>query len=132
MKHRTIKNNFLLDHDSAMPLHAQAEAALRKIIELPAYRKGEYLPNEVELTRLWSISRNTLRQAINKLLMEGILERKTGVGTRVREKRITTNLDNWLSFTQEMSQKGIPMTNFSVKASFVKANKKLLNLKKAF
>lgn len=118
-----IKKEFILDHDSPIPLHAQAEQLLRKMIELPEYKKGKLLPREVELARLWGISRNTLRQAINKLLMEGILERKAGVGTKVVTKRITTNLDNWLSFTQEMSKKDLPMINFFTKVSIVKANK---------
>lgn len=120
----TIKKDFLINHDSPIPLHAQAESLLRKMVELPEYKiQGKLLPKEVDLANLWGISRNTLRQAINKLLMEGILERKTGVGTKVITKRITTNLDNWLSFTQEMSQKDIPMTNFFAEANWVNASK---------
>lgn len=123
-----IKKNFLINHDSPIPLHAQAEELLRKMVEMPEYKlQGKLLPAEVELAKLWGISRNTLRQAINKLLMEGILERKTGVGTKVVSKRITTNLDNWLSFTQEMAQKDLPMSNFSTRASKVKAGKVVAN-----
>ncbi len=117
------QKDFLINHDSPVPLHAQAEILLRKIIELPEYKtKGKLLPKEVELAKLWGISRNTLRQAINKLLMEGKLERKTGVGTKVINKKITTNLDNWVSFTQEMNQKDIPMTNLSTDITIIKAN----------
>lgn len=121
-----IKKNLLINHDSPIPLHAQAEGLLRKMVEMPEYKlQGKLLPTEVELAKLWGISRNTLRQPINKLLMEGILERKTGVGTKVISKRITTNLDNWLSFTQEMAQKDLPMNNFSTNASKVKAGKEV-------
>lgn len=124
-----LKKDFLIDHDSPVPLHAQAENLLRKMIELPEYKQqGKLLPKEVELSKLWGISRNTLRQAINKLLNEGNLERKTGVGTRVVSKRISTNLDNWLSFTQEMAQKHIPMVDFSVEAKWVKANKTIASV----
>ena len=124
-----IIKDFLIDHDSPVPLHSQAEQLLRKMVELPEYKlHGKLLPREVELAKLWGISRNTLRQAINKLLMEGMLERKTGVGTKVVAKRITTNLDNWLSFTQEMSQNEIPMSNFSTKAVWVKADKHIASV----
>lgn len=124
-----IKKDFLINHDSPVPLHAQAELLLRKMVELPEYKiQGKLLPKEVDLAKLWGISRNTLRQAINKLLMEGILERKTGVGTKVISKRITTNLDNWLSFTQEMSKKDIPMTNFFTETSWVKASKNIADV----
>lgn len=123
-----IIKDFRIDHDSPVPLHAQAEQLLRKMIELPQYKlQGKLLPGEVELASLWGISRNTLRQAVNKLLMEGVIERKTGVGTKVVPKRITSSLDNWLSFTQEMSKKNIPMNNISIKTSRVKATKTVAN-----
>jgi GntR family transcriptional regulator len=41
------------------------------------------IPNEIELSRQMNISRNTLRQAINKLVHEGLLIRKRGIGTYV-------------------------------------------------
>lgn len=57
--------------------------------------------------------------------MEGALERKPGVGTKVSKKRITTNLDNWLSFTQEMSQKDIPMDSFLSNSKLIKPPKEV-------
>lgn len=65
-----------LDHNSDKPLHMQAEEVLRKLIETEEYRNGKLLPNEISLSEQLSISRNTLRQAINKLVFEGLLVRK--------------------------------------------------------
>ena len=68
-------------------MHKQAESFLRDLISSDEY-KGKMLPNEIELAEQLKISRNTLRQAINKLVSEGLLIRKKGVGTRVAEKYI--------------------------------------------
>jgi len=122
------KEKYSIDHASALPLHAQVEDLLRQMIEDEPYKLGEMLPKEVDLSKLWGISRNTLRQATNKLVYEGLLERKKGVGTRVTSKRVTTNLDNWMSFTQEMNEKGIAFRNFRIGVSWVKADEKLATI----
>ena len=59
-----------LDHASSKPLHGQAEEILRKLIESEEYKNGKFLPNEVDLSERLNISRNTLRQAINKLVQK--------------------------------------------------------------
>lgn len=114
-----------IDHGSPVPLHAQVESLLRKLIELPEYKHGGFLPKEVDLAKELGISRNTLRQATNKLEYEGLLVRKKGTGTKVAERSITTNLDNWMSFTQEMSEKGLAFRTYSSEVKWVKADKKI-------
>ena len=84
-----------LDHASSKPLHVQAEEILRKLIESEEYKNGKFLPNEVDLSERLNISRNTLRQAINKLVFEGLLIRKKGVGTKVAQKGIVGGVKNW-------------------------------------
>ncbi len=117
--------NLQINHSSLMPLHAQVEELLRKLIEQPKYRKGEFLPGEIELAKQLGISRNTLRQATNKLEYEGLLVRKKGLGTKVAEKTVTTKLASWHSFTQEMNEKGVAFKNFLNVAETVKCNKKV-------
>ena len=65
----------IIDHSSNKPLHLQAEEILRRLIETEEYKNGKLLPNEVELSEQLHISRNTLRQAINRLVFEGLLTR---------------------------------------------------------
>lgn len=107
-----------LNHESSVPLHKQAEDMLRKLITMEEYQSGKLLPNEVDLARQLNISRNTLRQAINKLVMEGYLVRKKGFGTQVVHKSITGGVKNWLSFSQEMKQLGIQVRNFELALSY--------------
>lgn len=107
-----------IDHSSKKPLHLQAEEILRQLIESEEYKNGKYLPNEVELSEQLNISRNTLRQAINKLVFEGLLTRKKGVGTKVNKKGVVGGVQNWLSFSQEMKMLGIEICNFELHLSF--------------
>ncbi|MDR1501217.1 MAG: GntR family transcriptional regulator [Prevotella sp.] len=103
-----------IDHSSNTPLHKQAEELLRGLIGKAEYKDGKYLPTEVELSKQLNISRNTLRQAINTLVFEGLLVRKKGAGTRVAEKKVMSGASNWLSFSQEMNILGIKIQNFEL------------------
>ncbi|MDR6844668.1 GntR family transcriptional regulator [Flavobacterium granuli] len=115
----------LLDHDSKIPLHKQVEEQLRELIKHPDFKDGELFPKEVDLAKRWGISRNTLRQAIAILVNENLLVRKKGSGTRVSQNRITTNLNNWMSFTHEMEDMGLEFKNLSVNVEMVQASAKV-------
>jgi GntR family transcriptional regulator len=125
MSEHMNKMKLKIDHQSQIPLHYQVEELLRQMIELPEYKNGEFLPKEVELAKRLGISRNTIRQATNKLEYEGLLTRKKGVGTKVSQKTVTTNLDSWHSFTQEMSEKGIEFVNFLIEIQRRKVDAKI-------
>ncbi|MBW8683610.1 GntR family transcriptional regulator [Chitinophaga rhizophila] len=116
-----------IDHNSSVPLHIQAEELLRKMIEDPLFRSGKFLPNEVELSKQLQISRTTLRQALNKLVYEGLLVRKKGIGTKVSEKTVSSKSMNWKSFSQEMAARGIPIRNFELHISWVKPHEELIH-----
>ena len=108
----------VLNHKSNIPLHLQAQEIIRKLIEQKEYKNGKLLPNEVNLAAELHISRNTLRQAINQLVNEGILVRKRGVGTKVAIKGITGGVQNWHSFSQEMKMLGIEIKNYALLVHF--------------
>src|ERR1700744_2841829 len=110
----------VIDHRSKLPLHVQVEDYLRKLIGMEKFRNGVFLPKEVELANRLGVSRNTIRQATNKLENEGLIVRKKGVGTRVAEKKgLMTGLDHWYRFTQEMHEKGIVVTNLQLRIGWV-------------
>lgn len=112
---------------SAKPLHEQAESYLRKLIEMEEYRNGKLLPNETDMAEQLKISRNTLRQAINKLVFEGLLSRRRGYGTKVVRKGIVGGIKNWLSFSQEMKVLGIEVKNFELHLSYKNITEKIAN-----
>jgi len=119
--------NFSIDHQSPIPLHVQTEQLLRKMINEEDYQNGKLLPNEVELAKVLAISRTTLRQAINKLVYEGLLIRKQRTGTRVNKLHISSKSNNWLSFSQEMQLRGIKIRNFELHVTWVYPDEILAN-----
>jgi len=118
---------FSINHKSPIPLHLQAEELLRTIIKDPQYGDGKLLPNEVDLAKQLAISRTTLRHALNKLVYEGLLVRKKGVGTKVANASVSSKSNNWLSFSQEMAARGIPVRNFELHISWVNPEEQIAN-----
>jgi GntR family transcriptional regulator len=108
-----------LNHRSAVPLHAQAQQLLRELVRQPAYREGALLPDELTLASRLGISRGTLRAGIAQLVHEGLLERRAGVGTRVRSPAAESGIGAWRSFSQEMARKGIRVENY--RQEFIRA-----------
>ena len=103
-----------LDHRSSIPLRAQVEQVLRELVLVSKYQKGTLLPDEVKLAAQLGVSRGTVRSGISKLVFEGILERKAGIGTRVSNRRVESGIRAWRSFTEEMEAKGIKVKNFGL------------------
>jgi GntR family transcriptional regulator len=118
---------YYIDHKSPIPLHAQAEALLRTLIAEDDYQNGKILPNEVELAKKLAISRTTLRQAINKLVFEGLLVRKKRTGTKVAQATVSSKSNNWLSFSQEMKVRGILIKNFELHVTWAYPDEALAN-----
>lgn len=118
---------YSIDHKSPIPLHVQAEELLRKLISQEEFQNGKLLPNEVELAKLLAISRSTLRQAINKLVFEGLLVRKKRAGTKVNQSTVSSKSNNWLSFSQEMKLRGINIKNFELHVTWVFPDETLAN-----
>jgi GntR family transcriptional regulator len=110
---------FAIDHKSIVPLHAQVEELIRRMSSVPAYKSGKLIPNEIYLAKKLGISRNTVRQATNKLVYEGVLVRKKGVGTWFADKSVNTRIRNWLSFSQEMKSLGIKIINYAINTEWI-------------
>jgi GntR family transcriptional regulator len=108
-----------LDPGSSLPLHVQAEQSLRTLLDRPTQAPGTLLPDEVTLANAMGVSRNTLRAAIARLVREGRLNRKAGVGTRVVEPRVHSGVGAWQSFTREMESKGVRVETYSLSARLV-------------
>ncbi len=58
---------------------------------------------------------------INKLIIEGLLDRKKGMGTKVVVKNIGTQPKNWMSFTLEMNNVGETFIDYEIIAEKIKA-----------
>ncbi len=91
----------LLDNMSVTPLYKQLEEMLLTEIERGVLKPGIRIPTEIELSEQYHVSRVTVRKALAALSDAGYLERKSGKGTFVAEKKMQRNLSSTvLSFTE--------------------------------
>jgi GntR family transcriptional regulator len=79
-------NRVAVDRDLGSPLHHQIYLVLADGIAAGRYAIGDPLPTEEELTRLFSVSRITVRRAMESLHSAGLIERGAGRRTIVRRQ----------------------------------------------
>jgi len=70
--------------DLGAPLHHQIYLVLADGIATGRYAAGELLPTEEQLTKLFSVSRITVRRAMASLQNAGLIERGAGRRTMVK------------------------------------------------
>lgn len=95
-----------------LPLHRKAEESLRRLLDEPEYAGGGLLPDELSLANRLGVSRGTVRAALLRLVSEGRLERRAGVGTRVLRRSTESAISAWRSFSREMAHHGVEVHLF--------------------
>jgi GntR family transcriptional regulator len=95
-----------LDKSIPIPLYYQLIEVLQDYVN--DHDDNVPFPTESELCRIFSVSRPTVRQAINELVTEGMVVRYKGRGSFVSKRKITQDfLLNIISFNDEMQSKGL-------------------------
>jgi DNA-binding GntR family transcriptional regulator len=69
-------------------MYFQISRQLEEAVDRGELTPGERLPNEIEFAESLSISRPTMRQALDHLVDKGMLTRKRGVGTQVSAAQV--------------------------------------------
>lgn len=87
------------------PHHVRISQHLRELaLAVPA---GGRLPTEAELCREFGVSRMTVRQAVERLVAEGLVERRRGSGTFVSPNGRPRFTASSLSFSSSMRRRGL-------------------------
>ena len=73
----------MVDRKSPLPAYFQIARDLRRRISSGEWKPNEQLPTELDLSLQYSVSRMTLRQALNELQKDNLLLRRRGAGTFV-------------------------------------------------
>jgi GntR family transcriptional regulator len=93
----------MLERKSPIPLYYQLKERLKKMIR--AYKPGRRIPSENELSNMFSVSRPTVRQALQELVSEGKIEKRKGEGSFVSKPEMVANsLVNIMSLAQQMDE----------------------------
>ncbi|WP_334332165.1 MULTISPECIES: GntR family transcriptional regulator [unclassified Companilactobacillus] len=89
-----------------VPVYIQIHNEIRKEIESGKWSVGERIPSERQLSQDFNVSRMTLRQAIQTLVDEGILQRQVGSGTYVASSKVQEKMSGTTSFTEITESQG--------------------------
>lgn len=96
---------------SPVPLYAQVKHILRERINDGTYMPHAQLPAESELSRVFGVSRITVRQALSDLQKESMIFKIPGKGTFVAKSKATQELTQLEGFAEAMSRNGYAVYN---------------------
>ena len=82
-----------LDRTGPVPLYFQVSSRLEAAIRSGAIPTGSRLENEITIGQHLSLSRPTIRRAIQELVDKGLLVRRRGIGTQVVQGQVTRQVE---------------------------------------
>jgi GntR family transcriptional regulator len=91
--------------DRFVPHYYRLESHLRESIRSGALKPGDPIPPESHLSQKFGVSRTTVRQALSRLVYEGLITRQRGRGSFVTEPPLEHTLP-FMSFEEEMQARG--------------------------
>ena len=94
-----------LDANSSLPLYRQLQRALKDAIDQRILGPEDALPAERDLAVEFSVSRITVRKALDGLVADGLLVRRQGSGNFV-SGRVEKNFSMLTSFSEDMRARG--------------------------
>jgi GntR family transcriptional regulator len=96
-----------LAHIDFTPLYYKLQEKIRSEIRGGKLKPGDCLPSEAALSEEYGISRITVRNALQKLVYDGLIHRNKGKGTFVSEPKVEQRLYMYHSFGDALKSKGI-------------------------
>lgn len=78
----------VIDRESPVPLYHQLAEQLTAAVDDGRLEPGDPFENEVALAQRLSISRPTVRRAIQEMVDQGLLVRRRGLGTTVANRKV--------------------------------------------
>jgi GntR family transcriptional regulator len=94
-----------------LPKYLKLAAALRERIAAGTYPLSERMPSEEELGTEFSVSRITVRQAMDLLARERLVVREQGRGTFVAPPKLRRDISSIYSFSADMRRLGMAPTS---------------------
>ena len=96
----------MLKRKSPKPLYAQLEEIVREKIESGEWGPHDLIPSENELSRMYNMSRMTVRSVLTLLAREGLIYRVPGKGTFVAAPKITTGPLSYMGIREQLERMG--------------------------
>ena len=108
---------------SSTPLYVQVKEWIRNQIYRKDLKSGDRIPSENEIMNILSVSRGTVRKAVELLINESVLEQIQGKGTYVKAENISYQLGYGLqSFAESLEMQHVKFTTEVITKRVEKAN----------
>ncbi|MFK5882461.1 MAG: GntR family transcriptional regulator [Sulfurospirillum sp.] len=104
--------------NNGIPLYVQLKNKLLKDIKTN-YKPNDLLPPESKLIQMYGVSRITVRKAMDELDREGVIIKKQGKGTFVKEKKILYDASSIGSFAQRFSKQNHSLQTKSIEYELI-------------
>lgn len=92
---------------TAQPRHEQVSDWIKERIESGALVEDDQLPSENQLGKKFGVSRITVRRALQTLEGDGLIYRRQGLGSFVKDNRVHQGLVRLTDFVEDMEAAGI-------------------------
>lgn len=89
------------------PRWQQIAEFLRDAIDNGEFAAGQSIPTEAEINKAFGVSRTTSRAAMQKLVQDGLISRRPGLGTIVTDRRLDQPLHQIRSFAEDMRSRAM-------------------------
>lgn len=101
----------MLNPQSPIPLYHQLADILTDQIRSGIYQPGDVIPPETLIAKEYQIGRPTVRQAMDTMVRKGLIERKRGSGTFVKEQGPDVDIFSLAGTSHAFLTKGILTTS---------------------
>ena len=109
-----------IDPKKQVALYLQVKEILIQRIQDKVWTPGNLIPTEQELMQEFDVSRTTLRQAINMLVQDGLLEKKQGRGTVVKAQPLFGgSLGRLRGLAEEVAERGLTANSKLLRVDFM-------------
>lgn len=105
-----FKQTFHFSSEITTPLYAQLAAYIRIQIQAGVLKSGDQMLPENSIADILNVSRTTVRQAMNRLVEEGLLIRFRGKGSFIASQKMRRNINYLYNFTDD-GQARVPGAN---------------------
>ncbi len=112
---------FQLESDSPVPLYHQMERIVLERIQ----KRGEIggaIPTEMDLMKIFGVSRGTVKKMTEQLASKGLIEKKRAIGSKILRLPITEDLGRLRSYSEQMALQGLAIRTRVVASRFIKPN----------
>jgi GntR family transcriptional regulator len=117
-----FKKTFKFSPKSDLPLYSQLESYMKMQIQAGFLKPGDKMITEMEICEILSVSRTTVRLAMNSLADEGLIIRRRGKGSFIGEEKLRRKIDYMYNFTENIQSMGALPSSIVLESKIIKAD----------